>query len=74
MSYLAQFNNDVHTKEELINFIHTFIDEEGLKRIYTKQSVADIADARILIDKAFEHLKEMYELKPKEKLPTNEAR
>lgn len=71
---LRSFNGDVHSKEALIEFIHQYIDNEGLKRIYSGKPVGDVADARELIDGAFEYLTELYAAPTPQKEITNEAR
>ena len=76
MHRLQQFSADSGTREELLQFIHDFIDEEALKRIYSDkiEDIYSVADARKLIDKAFDHLSTIYG--PKQSTPSqaNEAR
>ena len=70
---LRQFNGDVHTKEALIDFLHAFVAEEGVRRIYAKESVEAVADAKDIIDKAFDKLQEIYGTKPRPPEQTNQA-
>lgn len=76
MDKLQVFNGDFHTKEALIEFIHEFIDSEALKRIYSDkvEDVYAVADARKLIDGAFEALADHYGIKSTQKETTNQAR
>ncbi len=74
MSLLQQFNGDLHTKGEVKDFIDNFIAEEGVRRIFDRQDVSAIADAKDLIDKAFEALDQLYGIKTPEKTVTNKAR
>lgn len=60
MDFLRTFNGDQSTKEEVIAFLHGFIAKEGLRRMYAKEEVSGIADAKDLVDKAFEELARMY--------------
>lgn len=71
---LQSFNADTRTKEELLDFIHEFIARKALERMYRKEDVSHIADAKDLIDGAFEELSNIYEPKPKTKEPTNDSR
>lgn len=74
MDLLRSFNGDVRTKEALIGFILDFIDQEGLRRIYAKEDVTSVADARTLIDGAFEALALEYAIPERPKEPTNVSR
>lgn len=74
MSLLQNFNGDIHTKAEVLAFIENFIAEEGLRRIYNREDVSSVADAKELIDKAFEALDLAYGIKTPEKTHTNNAR
>jgi hypothetical protein len=71
---LNRFTNDVVTREEVINFIHDFIDQETLRRVYNKENVSEVADAIELIDLAFSELDNLYGIKNKATKPVNEAR
>lgn len=71
---LRQFNGDVHTKEAVIEYLTDFIAAEGVRRIFRREDVSAVADAKDLIDKAFEALKDQYAIPTKEKAPTNQAR
>jgi len=71
---LNRFYNDEHTREELVSFLHDFIDSEGLKRIYNKEDVSAVADARDLIDLAFSELQNQYAPKQKTPKPISQAK
>jgi hypothetical protein len=71
---LRQFNGDYATKEALIAFVHEFINEVALKRMYAKEDVSHIGDAAVLIDGAFEKLETLYGIQDKQKQITNEAK
>lgn len=72
--HLRRFNGDVHTKEALVAFIRDFIDSEALKRVYAKEDVAAVSDARKLIDGAFEALENEYGIKQPTKPEGNPSR
>jgi hypothetical protein len=69
-----EFNLEVHKKEAVLAFIHAFIAEEGVKRMYERKEVAHIADAKELIDGAFDALEQVYGIKDKPDAPTNVSR
>lgn len=71
---LRQFNGDVDTKEALLGFIMSFINEEALKKMYDKQDVSHIGDAVSLINGAFESLETTYGIQIKQNTPTNQAK
>ena len=71
---LNQFYNDEQTRNELIQFIHNFIDQEGLSRIYNREDVSSVADARELIDLAFSELENIYGIKEKVAQRKNQSR
>lgn len=72
--YLRQFNGDVHTKNDLIEFAMAVINEEALQMMYDRKDVAHIADAKILIEKIFDKLETTYGVQPREKEVTNQAK
>lgn len=71
---LRPFQGDFSTKEQLIDFIHDYIDTTALDRMYKGEDVSHIKDAKKLIDGAFEELDNIYSLPRKEYAPTNDAR
>jgi methyltransferase-like protein len=74
MDLLRQFNGDVSTKEQLIDFIHEHINSVALEKMYKGDSVAHIKDAKELIDSAFDMLEEMYGIKVEPNAVTNQAK
>lgn len=74
MDILRRFNGDFHTKEALVEYLGSFIDQEGLRRIYSKESVEVVADAKLLILKAFEQLEIDYGVSEKKIEAANQAR
>lgn len=74
MDLLRAFNGDDGTKSAVLEYINNFIAEEGLRRMFAKEDVSHIADAKLLIDKAFDQLSVDYGLTIKPTKPINEAR
>lgn len=74
MDLLRAFNGDIATKEAVMEYVTDFIAEEALKRMFAKEDVAHIADAKTLLDKAFDQLSMTYGIKEQPTEPTNQAR
>ena len=74
MNPLNQFTNDVKMRDEVKGFIDAFIDTEAVKRIYAREDVSAIADAKELIDLAFDDLIKTYAAKVKTSKPISQAR
>lgn len=74
MNPLQQFQNDKFTRDEVINFIHNFIDNQALTKLYKKEDVSAVAEARELIDSAFSELENQYGIKNKTTKSVNKAR
>lgn len=74
MDILRRFNGDEQTKQALQEFIHAVINDEALDMMYKKMDVSHIADAKTLIDKAFEQLNTQYGIKEQPAANTNQAR
>lgn len=74
MDILRRFNGDEQTKQALLEFIHTIINDEALDKMYKRIDVSHIADAKILIDKAFEQLNTQYGIKEQPAENINQAR
>jgi len=71
---LHRFNSDSKTKEALREYITNFLAEETVKRVFSRQDVSHIADAKILIDKAFEQLSNDFAVPETQEEVTNKAR
>ena len=74
MDLIRIFNGDVGTKEAVQEYITQFIANEGIRRIFAKEDVSAVADAKLLLDKAFDQMQAEYGLKQKPTEPINEAR
>lgn len=69
---LKRFNDDKSTKEAFYNFIVEAISQKTVELAFERKDTSHIADAKMLIDDAFERLKILYAVEqPK---PTKENR
>jgi hypothetical protein len=71
---LRKLNGDKSTKEALQQYLTDIIAEEGVRLMFDKKDVSHIADAKMLIDKAFEQLSIDYGVPEKKPEQTNIAR
>ena len=71
---LQQFNNDVHLRNEVIAFLNDFIEQEAVKRVYAREDVSAVADAKELVDLAFAELNNLYGIKDKAPKPISQAK
>jgi hypothetical protein len=62
---LLQFQRDEHIRNEVIDFINSFIDDEAIKRVYERKDVSSVADAKELVNLAFAELSNLYGIKNK---------
>lgn len=74
MDNLKRFQGDTTTKELLVEFIMASIEREALKRMYAGHDVSHIQDAKLLLDKAFEELDELYSVPTKPDEYINQAK
>lgn len=71
---LQEFYNDKETKDNVKNYLIEFLKEEGSKKMFNKEDVSGFADAKEVIEKAFDNMEYMFSPKQKEKIIINEAR
>ncbi len=71
---LRKFNGDPHTKDAFKAYMLSCIESEAVKRVFAREDVTAIADAKDLIDKTFEQLDIDYGIQPKHTPPTNGAK
>ena len=64
---LRRLNGDINTKNDLINFGYEIINQVAIERMYKGEDVSHIKDAKILIDKIFEEIDNIYGIKEKQK-------
>lgn len=73
MKSLLEFHNDKETKENVKNFLFQVLEKETIKRVFDREDVSGLADAREVIEKAFEEMDVMFAPKI-ERVTENEAR
>lgn len=61
-------------REAVKKYLDGFTELVALERVFNKEDVSGLADARQIIDKAFENMETLLEGKGKKKNPKNEAR
>lgn len=74
MKSLQQFYLDVDTRNNVKNYLIEFLKQEAVKKVFAKEDIIGIADAKDCIEKAFDKLEVLFGEKPKPKEPINEAR
>lgn len=68
------FYKDTPTKDNVKNYLINFLEKEAVKKVFNKEDVSAVAEARDLIDKAFDNLELLFTPKRKSKEQINEAR
>ena len=53
---LLQFYNDKDTKENVYNYLIQELEKEAIRKAFAKEDTSGVAEAKELIDKAFENL------------------
>lgn len=60
---LQLFSQDLHTQEALLNFLKDHLAERIVQNAIEKKPVEALADAIIELEKGFERLREIYDIK-----------
>lgn len=71
---LQRFANDEHGMQAVLQYVTDFIAREGVTRMFDRKDVSAIADAKELIDKAFDQMSIDYGISPKKETRENDAR
>lgn len=74
METLRRFNSDKGTKADLKEYIVAFIGNKAVELMFERKDTSHIADAKDLIDQAFQQLDIDFNPKIINNEPTNEAR
>ena len=61
-------------KNEVQDYLVSFLKEEALRKLFDKEDVSAVAEAKEMIDKAFENLDVIFQAKSEKKDVVNEAR
>lgn len=60
---LRNFNADFHTKEAIKEYFTKVIEDEAIRRMYAREDVSHIGDAKALLDLAFSSLEERFSIR-----------
>lgn len=74
MKSLQQFFLETDTRDNVKNYLVEFLEQEAVRKVFAKEDISGLADARDCIEKAFYNLEVLFGEKPKVKEPINEAR
>lgn len=73
MKSLLEFYNDKETSKNVHNYLTEFLKDQAIKKVFDKEDVSGVAQAKEIIDAAFENLEVMF-LPKVVKNTNNEAR
>lgn len=71
---LQEFYQDTTTRDNVHSYLIDFLKEEAVRKIFDKEDVSAVAEAKEMIDKAFENMDVIFSPKLQVKTQTNEAR
>ena len=74
MKSLLAFYNDKDQKENVQNYLTEYLEKEAIRRVFAKEDVTAVADAKEIIDNAFENLEVLFNKKVETKDKPNQAR
>lgn len=74
MKSLLEFYNDKDTKENVKNYLIEYLRGEAVRKVFDKEDVSAVAEAKDIIDKAFENMDNMFAKKPISRETKNESR
>ena len=60
---LFEFWKDKPTKNNVQEYLIQFLKEEGAKKMFNREDVSGVAEAKEMIDKAFENMDLLFEAK-----------
>lgn len=71
---IQEFYNDSETRDNVKNYLLDFLKEEGAKKMFAKENVTGFADAKEVIEKAFDNMEYMFAPKQAKKEVINPSR
>jgi len=71
---LQSFHSNKDTKNEVYNYLVAYLEKEAIRRVFDKEDVTAVADAKEIIDKAFDNLDILFDKKAETKEPINQSR
>ena len=72
MNRLQQFYLDEATREEVKEFMISFLEEKTIEKVFGGSSVVGILEAKDMINGSFSRLEELYKIKKDKAIETNE--
>jgi len=74
MKSLQEFYQDTDTKNNVHEYLIQYLKDEAVRRLMDREEPYAVADAKEVIDKAFDNLELLFSPKVKEKEQVNGAR
>lgn len=71
---LLEFYQDTDTKNNVHSYLVDFLKEEAVRKVFDRENVESVAEAKEMIDKAFENMDVIFKPKQENKPQINEAR
>ncbi len=71
MEQLKTFYDNESQREAVREFMIACLEELAVKRVFSKEDVASLADAKEVVEHTFIRLKEIYGEKPKPNIPNS---
>jgi len=65
MKELRDFYNDVTTRENVKAYLTDFLKEEAIRKVFAKEDVSAVSEAKELIDRAWENMEYIFQPTPK---------
>lgn len=69
MASVQDFYLDEDTRENVRGYLQQHLEKRAVDKVFAKEDVAGVAEARATIDEAFENLELLFAPKKKKKLP-----
>lgn len=63
MKSLQEFYNDKDTKDNVQAYLVDFLEKEAVRKVFDKEDVSAVAEAKEMIDKAFDNMDLMFQKK-----------
>lgn len=63
MKSLQEFYNDKDTKDNVQAYLVDFLEKEAVRKVFAKEDVSAVAEAKEMIDKAFDNMDLMFQKK-----------
>lgn len=74
MNSLREFYRDKDTRDNVKNYLIEFLEKEAIKKVFKREDVSAIAEAKEMIDKAWDNMSVLFDKKSKKKKQINQSR